>query len=76
MPTLMSADTFTKIRECRSTLAHRIRSKTQSEGANVAGALVPWVGSNMIQRGGIYYVGMGSDGEWGADGRESSSKRG
>ena len=59
MHTLMTRDSFIQIKSVRDELL----AKNQS----VAGIFVPWAGPRLIRDGGIYYVGIATDGAYGAD---------
>lgn len=63
MHTLMTQGAFVKIKSVRDALL--------AEDHDVAGIFVPWAGSRLIREGGIYYVGIATDGEYGAHERQT-----
>ncbi len=59
MHTLMPRDSFMNLKSVRDGLL--------AKNQNVAGIFVPWAGRHLIRDGGIYYVGIATDGDNGAD---------
>lgn len=62
MPTLMTTGTFDELAKILATL-----NATPEKDGSLAGIFVPWAGSRLIAEGGIYYVGMATRGDYGAD---------
>jgi len=55
----MTHDSFMQLKSVRDGLLAR--------NENVAGIFVPWAGPGLIRDGGLYYVGIATDGDYGAD---------
>lgn len=62
----MSRNTFDRLKALRSELASSRNVLEQTDG-QLAGIFIPWVGSELETRGGIYYVGIATNGEFGGD---------
>jgi hypothetical protein len=67
MQTLMPRDSFMNLKSVRDELI--------AKGEEVAGIFVPWAGPRLIRDGGIYYVGIATDGPDGADDPQTFEQR-
>src|SRR5271165_5640986 len=65
MPTLMATETFGELARIWTSLD--ADPLTPREEGKLAGIFVPWAGSRLVDHGGIYYVGMATDGDYDAD---------
>jgi hypothetical protein len=61
MDTLMTSQTFDGLLKVRSEIISNV-PRSSSDSAAVAGIFVPWAGSRLREKGGIYYVGIGTKG--------------
>jgi hypothetical protein len=66
MPTLISAKTFEQLQKIRGQAIVELAARSPDAG-KTAGIFVPWAGKRLIDEGGIYYVGMGTHGEYNTD---------
>jgi hypothetical protein len=69
----MTSKTFGELARIRNTLEAGPLAPTHD--ARLAGIFVPWAGSRLIGEGGIYYVGMATDGDYWADDPQTLDKR-
>lgn len=73
MPTLMTTGTFGELAKIRSALDAGPLASRKDE--KLAGIFVPWAGSSLKGEGGIYYVGMATDGGYWADDPQTFDQR-
>jgi hypothetical protein len=73
MPTLMTPRTFSELSKIWSALDAGPLAAGQD--GRLAGIFVPWAGSRLIGEGGIYYVGMATDGDYWADDEQTFDQR-
>src|SRR5579862_8209101 len=71
MPSLITPATFAAFASIRSDLVNGSHSSATKETIGVAGIFVPRAGPQLVTDGGLYYVGMGTHGDYGADETQS-----
>lgn len=67
MTTFMARPTFERLTQLRRQLVDQGFASATSDQAGVAGLFLPWSGHQLAARHGIYWVGAGTDGSYGAD---------
>jgi hypothetical protein len=67
MSSLMSRASFEQLALIRSRLIENGLPSAVPDQPGAAGLLVPWRGRLLVERGGIYWVGGGTEGDYGAD---------
>ncbi|WP_270935458.1 hypothetical protein [Falsiroseomonas oryzae] len=68
MTTFMTRHTFGELSLLRDRLIRDGYGVPAGDCAGVAGLFVPWSGAQLASRGGIYWVGAGTEGDYGAAG--------
>ena len=71
MSSLMSRASFDRLAQTRRRITEAGLPSAGPGRPGVAGVFVPWSGRLLVERGGIYWVGAGTEGDYGAD-REQS----
>lgn len=61
MPTLLGDAEFNQLKVTHQKVKHAI------QGIGISNIFVPWAGENLMKSGGIYYVGIATDGDWGSE---------
>jgi hypothetical protein len=71
MTSFMTRESFDQLALIRTRLTENGLPEASPGQPGVAGLFVPWSGRHLAERGGIYWVGGGTEGDYGAD-REQS----
>ncbi|HWX48412.1 MAG TPA: hypothetical protein VNZ61_10185 [Roseomonas sp.] len=71
MPTLLTRSTFENLARVRNELIRQGFVPASADRPGVAGLFLPWVGQNLAEAGGIYWVGAATEGAYGADDEQS-----
>jgi hypothetical protein len=67
MPSLMTHATFERLALVRSRLTENGLGSAAPGRPGVAGLFVPWCGPRLAAEGGLYWIGAGTEGDYGAD---------
>jgi hypothetical protein len=71
MASFMTRESFARLALIRSQLTGNGFASAAPDQPGVGGLFVPWSGCQLAQRGGIYWIGGGTAGEYGAGGEQS-----
>lgn len=68
MATLLTRPSFARLSQVRSQLIDQGFVPATAERPGIAGLFLPWAGQHLAEAGGIYWVGAGAEGAFGAEG--------
>ena len=71
MTTFLGRPAFERLAQVRSQLIDQGFAPATPDRAGIAGLFLPWSGRELATKGGIYWVGAGTDGIYGAEGEQS-----
>jgi hypothetical protein len=67
MTTFLARPTFERLAQVRTQLIDQGFAPATSERPGIAGLFLPWAGRELSAKGGVYWVGAGTDGLYGAE---------
>lgn len=71
MTSLLGRPTFERLAQVRSQLIDQGFTPATPDRPGIAGLFLPWSGRDLSPKGGIYVIGAGTDGLYGADGEQN-----